>query len=87
MKFDFKRAIQKEVNVGLQEQKLRYAAGSALLVLSVFMGNIPVLVLGAVLVATGFSRWCPAYSGLSKSTVDPNEPVVEKTCCGHHHSH
>ncbi len=85
MSFDFKRAIQKEVNVGLKEQKIRYAAGSAMLLISVFLGNIPLLVLGAILVYTGFSRWCPAYSGLSKTTVDPNEPPP--TCCGHGHSH
>ncbi|MFM8330182.1 MAG: DUF2892 domain-containing protein [Candidatus Methylumidiphilus sp.] len=89
MKFDFKRALVKEVNIGLQEQKIRYAAGSALLVTSVFMGNIPLLVLGAAGVATGFMRWCPAYSGLSKTTVDPNEPPpAEKACCGGHgHGH
>lgn len=84
MNFDFKRALQKEVNVGLQEQKIRYAAGSALLVLSVFLGNIPLLALGSILVYTGFSRWCPAYSGLGKTTVDPNEPPPA-ACCGHHH--
>jgi len=85
MSFDFKRALKKEVNVGLKEQKIRFAAGSGLLVLSVFLGNIPVLLLGGILVWTGFTRWCPAYSGLSRSTVDPNEPA--STCCGHGHEH
>lgn len=85
MNFDFKRALIKEVNIGLKEQKIRYAAGSALLLLSVFLGNIPVLLLGALLVYTGFSRWCPAYSGLNKTTVDPNEPPP--ACCGHGHEH
>jgi len=83
MSFDFKKALQKQVNVGLKEQKIRYAAGSALLLISVFLGNIPLLVLGGVLVYTGFTRWCPAYSGLDKSTVDPNEPPP--ACCGHGH--
>jgi hypothetical protein len=85
MKFDIKRALVKEVNVGLKEQKIRYGAGSALLLASVFMGNIPLLLIGGVLVATGFSRWCPAYSGLNKSTVDPNEPPA--ACCGHGDGH
>lgn len=85
MNFDFKRMMQKELNVGLKEQKIRYGAGSALLLLSVFLGNIPLLVLGIVLVATGFTRWCPVYSGLHKSSVDPNEPA--SGCCGHDHSH
>lgn len=87
MSFDFKRALQKEVNIGLKEQQIRFAAGSALLLLSVFLGNIPVLLLGALLVYTGFTRWCPAYSGLSKSTVDPNEPAPSSCCGGHGHEH
>jgi len=87
MNFDFKRALQKELNVGLKEQKIRYAAGSGLLILSIFLGNIPVLVLGAILVYTGFSRWCPAYSGLNKSSVDPNEPPPAACCGGHGHEH
>lgn len=87
MSFDFKRALVKELNVGLKEQKIRYAAGSALLLLSVFLGNIPLLVLGAILVYTAFSRWCPAYSGLSRSSVDPNEPPPAACCGGHGHDH
>lgn len=83
MSFDFKRALKKEVNVGLKEQKIRYGVGSALLLISVFLGNIPLLLIGIVLVATGFTRWCPAYSGLNRTTVDPNEPT--STCCGHGH--
>jgi hypothetical protein len=85
MSFDFKRALQKEVNIGLKERKIRYAAGSGLLLASVFLGNIPLLALGGFVVYTGFSRWCPAYSGLSKTSVDPNEPPP--ACCGHGHDH
>ena len=85
MHFDFKRALKKELNIGLKEQKIRYAAGSALLLISVFLGNIPLLLLGSVLVATAFSRWCPVYSGLNRSSVDPNEPPP--ACCDHGHSH
>jgi UTP-glucose-1-phosphate uridylyltransferase len=84
MKFDVKRALVKEVNVGLKEQKIRYGAGSAVLLASVFLGNIPLLVIGGALVGTAFSRWCPAYSGLNKTTVDPNEPPP---CCGTRHEH
>jgi hypothetical protein len=83
MSFDFKRALKKEINVGLKERKIRFGAGSAALLVSVFLGNIPLLIIGGVLVATAFMRWCPAYSGLGKSTVDPNEPAP--TCGGHGH--
>ena len=76
MSFDFNKMLKKEgINVGLQEQKIRYAAGALALLASVFLGNIFLLVIGAVLVATGFVRWCPAYAGMGKSTVDPNEPA------------
>ena len=44
MSFDFKRALQKEVNVGLKEQKIRYWAGSAALLLSLFILQIPPVV-------------------------------------------
>jgi len=85
MSFDYKKLLNKDVNIGLKEQKIRYGAGSALLVASVFLGNIPLLALGGILVGTGFTRVCPAYSGLGKSSVDPNEPAA--TCCGHDHGH
>lgn len=85
MSFDFKKALVKEVNVGLKEQKIRYAVGSGAIVLSIFMGNIPLLAIGAILIYTGFSRWCPAYSGLGKTTVDPNEPPSEAKTGGHGH--
>ncbi len=84
MSFDFKRALKREVNIGLKERKIRFGAGSAVLLASVFLGNIPLLLLGGILVATAFMRWCPAYSGLGKSTVDPNEPPPS-ACCGHEH--
>lgn len=83
MKFDFKRALQKEVNVGLKEQKIRYAAGAAAILISVFWGNIPLLLIGSMLIATAYTRWCPAYSGLGKSTVDPNEPPVANSGPNH----
>lgn len=85
MSFDFKRVLHRELNVGLKEQKLRYGVGSALLVGSIFFFPIPLLLAGIVLVATGFTRWCPVYSGMSKTTVDPNEPPPSE-CCDHGHT-
>ncbi len=81
MSFDLKRMLKRELNVGLKEQKIRYRVGSGLVLASVFLGNIPLLVLGGILVATAFMRWCPAYSGMGRSTVDPNEPA--STLPGH----
>ena len=68
MSFDFKRALKFEHNVGEKEKKYRLYAGAALLVISVFTAQIALLLVGLVLVGTGFSGWCPAYSGLNKNT-------------------
>lgn len=70
MNFDIKR-IKYEKNVGDKDQKIRYGAGSALLLTTLFMGNVPLLVLGGVLIASAYTRWCPIYSGLGKSTLEP----------------
>jgi hypothetical protein len=83
MTFDVKKMLKPEVNVGLKDQKVRYGVGITALLVSVFLANIPLLFIGGILVGTARFRWCPAYSGLGKSTVQPGEPA---TCCsGHHH--
>jgi hypothetical protein len=79
MTFDFKRMWKRETNVGLKDRKLRFAVGSVALFASIFLANIPLLLIGGILVATAFLRWCPVYSGLGKSTVDPEEPVTENS--------
>lgn len=70
MNFDFKRMLKFEHNIGTKEKQYRLYAGAAIAALSVFMGNIVLLLIGVVLIATGFSGWCPAYSGMNKSTVE-----------------
>jgi hypothetical protein len=73
MSFDFKRALQREFNVGAKEQRLRYGVGVGMLLISVFLANVPLLLIGVVLVATAKLQWCPVYSGMSKSSVQPGE--------------
>ena len=68
MNFDFKRVIKPELNVGDKEKKIRMIVGAVLFVVSIFTAKIILLVAGVILVATGFSGWCPAYSGLHKNT-------------------
>ncbi len=70
MSFDFKRMLKFEINIGTKEKKARLYAGSVLLFISLFLASVPLLLIGLILVATGYSRWCPVYSGLQKSTVD-----------------
>ena len=68
MSFDYKRMIKFEHNVGEKEKKYRLYGGAALIAISIFTASIALLLVGIVLVATGFSGWCPAYSGLDKNT-------------------
>ncbi len=77
MNFDYKRMLKFEHNVGAKEKKCRLYGGSALLVISLFVpgGEVLLLLVGLVLVATGYSGWCPVYSGLNKNTCEAgNDP-------------
>ncbi|MFI3158252.1 MAG: DUF2892 domain-containing protein [Methylococcaceae bacterium] len=79
MNFDFKRMLKFEHNVGEKEKKYRLYAGAALLVISLFVpgGEVLLLLVGLVLVATGYSGWCPAYSGLNKNTCEAEAASTE----------
>lgn len=70
MSFDYKRMIKFEHNVGEKEKKYRLYGGAALVVISIFMGSVWALLIGAILIATGFWGWCPAYSGFGKNTCE-----------------
>lgn len=70
MSFDYKRLIKFEHNIGAKEAKMRMMAGAAALLISIFTAKIILLLLGLVLVATGYSGWCPAYSGMNKNTLE-----------------
>jgi len=81
MSFDYKRLIKFEHNIGAKEAKMRMMAGAAALLISIFTAKIILLLLGLVLVATGYSGWCPAYSGMNKNTfetVDEELPTVSE---------
>ena len=79
MNFDFKRMLKFEHNVGEKEKKYRLYAGAALLVISLFVpgGEVLLLLVGLVLVATGYSGWCPVYSGLNKNTCEAESSSAE----------
>jgi len=69
MSFDYKRLIDRTVNVGDKDKKMRLLSGSILLFVSLFTAKIILLVAGLVLVATGYTRICPAYSAMDKNTL------------------
>jgi hypothetical protein len=73
MSFDFNRMLKRELNVGKKEQRIRFWAGIALLLLSLMFNSALLIVVGIALIVTAVLRWCPAYSGLGKSTVQPGE--------------
>lgn len=70
MSFDYKRMIKFEHNVGEKEKKYRLYGGVALVVISIFTAWIFFLLAGVILIATGFTGWCPAYSGFGKNTCE-----------------
>jgi hypothetical protein len=73
MSFDFKRMTKFVHNVGEKEKKYRMYAGAASIVISIFTASIALLVIGLILVATGFSGFCPVYAGLDKNTCCPGD--------------
>jgi hypothetical protein len=78
MSFDFKRMMKLELNVGEKEKKYRLYGGVALLIISLPYGNPYLLVIGLVLVATGFTGKCPIYSGMGKNTCTAEEMTPPK---------
>ena len=70
MSFDYKRMTKFEHNIGENEKKYRLYAGAALIAISIFTASIALVLVGMVLIGTGFSGWCPAYSGMGKNTCD-----------------
>jgi cytochrome b subunit of formate dehydrogenase len=74
MNFDFKRMMKFELNIGEKEKKIRLYTGSGMVFVSIFLANILLLVVGVILIATGYSGWCPAYSGLGKNTCTETNP-------------
>lgn len=69
MSFDYKRLTSTVINVGEKDKKMRLIAGSISLGISLFTANILLLVVGVVLIATGYTRICPAYSAMDKNTL------------------
>ncbi len=73
MSFDYKRLTSTAINVGEKEKKIRLYAGAILLFVSLFTASIILLVVGIMLVATGYTRVCPAYSAMDKNTLETSE--------------
>ncbi len=74
MNFDFNRMLKYERNVGDQDQKIRYGVGALACLISLFLGSVPLLLLGIALLASGYTRFCPLYAGMGRSTFS--------SCCG-----
>lgn len=70
MSFDYKRLLDRKVNVGDKDKKMRMISGSILLFVSLFTAKIILLLAGLVLIATGYTRICPAYSAMDKNTLE-----------------
>ncbi|WP_262965956.1 YgaP family membrane protein [Methylobacter psychrophilus] len=73
MSFDYKRMIKFEHNIGEKEKKYRIYGGAALIAVSIFTASIAFLLIGMIILATGFTGWCPAYSGFNKNTCTTDD--------------
>jgi len=73
MSFDYKRMIKFEHNVGEKEKKYRMYAGAALIAISIFTASIALLLIGMILVASGFSGFCPIHAGLNRNTCSTGD--------------
>jgi hypothetical protein len=73
MNFDYKRILKFEHNVGTKEKKYRVFGGAILILISLFTAKVVLLLLGMVLIITGYTGWCPAYSGFGKNTCETGE--------------
>ncbi|PPD32816.1 MAG: hypothetical protein CTY19_10175 [Methylomonas sp.] len=78
MNFDYKRMTKFEHNIGAKDKKIRLISGVILLAVSLFTAKILLLLVGMILVATSYFGWCPAYSGLGKTTLCA-DGVIEDT--------
>ncbi len=56
-----------EKNMSSNERGIRLGAGLVFLVLAVLMKSFLLGILGVVLVATGYTQYCPAYKLLGKN--------------------
>ena len=77
MNFDYKRMIKFEHNIGEKEKKYRLYGGAALIAASIFTASIALLLIGIIILATGFTGWCPGYSGLNKNTCTPDDSSTD----------
>jgi cadmium resistance protein CadD (predicted permease) len=68
MNFDYKRMLKYELNVGEKEKRNRIAVGVVLIFISLFTASIILLLIGLILIATGYFGFCPVYAGLGKNT-------------------
>ncbi|QWF70162.1 DUF2892 domain-containing protein [Methylomonas paludis] len=78
MSFDYKRLVKFEHNIGLKDKKVRMVSGLVLLFFSLFPGSVLLLVAGALLVATSYFGWCPAYSGFNHNSLGQDQVVEDK---------
>jgi hypothetical protein len=70
MSFDVTRMLKFEHNLSEKEKKYRMIGGAALIVISVVPASIPMILVGMIAVATGYSGWCPVCSGINRNTCD-----------------
>ncbi len=70
MNFDYMKMLKPVLNVGEREQRIRLLTGTVLVFISIFTAYIILLLVGLILIATGYFGRCPAYAAINHSTLD-----------------
>jgi hypothetical protein len=73
MSFDINRLLKREFNVGKKDQQVRLGAGVGIMILASILENGLLMLLGLVVAALAVMKWCPVYSAMGKSTVEPGD--------------
>ncbi|MDQ7090176.1 MAG: DUF2892 domain-containing protein [Methylococcales bacterium] len=73
MNFDYKRLIKFELNISNKEKTIRMGVGGALILVSLFLAKVLLLLVGLILITSGYIGWCPAYSAFHKNTRPASE--------------
>jgi hypothetical protein len=65
------KTMKLEVNVGEKDRMIRFGVGALMIVLALAGYGVLPAILGLVLIGTAYTRKCPGYQVLGKSTIEP----------------
>ncbi len=78
MSFDIKRLCKREFNVGTKDQKIRLGAGVGIMIFASIIESGILMLAGLLVAGLALLKWCPAYTAMGKTTVEPGDqpPII-----------